>query len=111
MNKKREKERGEKPTNAVATTDAAGKISSKTDLKSFLLSLRDRMTDESAPPVYAMAAMNHVLTLPDIYNLLDNETKEIARDIWLRLKQAGFQVKSPPLLFTAEDDGVLQQNR
>ena len=80
-----------------------GVISSKADLKAFLVSIRDRMTDGSVAPIYAMSAMNSLLTMQDIYNLMDNENKEVARDIWLRLKQNGLQVKSPPLLFGEEE--------
>lgn len=82
-------------------------ISSKTDLKNFLLNVRDKMAEEVAAPVYALSAINHVMTLPGIYNLLDNENKEIARDIWLRLKQSGMQLRNPPILFgTDTEDGA-----
>ena len=78
-------------------------ISTKADLKTFLVNIRDKMTDKSAAPVYVLSAMNHILNLPDIYELLDKPNKEVARDIWLRLKQYGCQVATPPLLF-GEDE-------
>lgn len=83
-----------------------GAISSKADLKTFLVSIRDRMTDGSVAPIYAMSAMNSLLSMAEIYSLLDNENKEVARDIWLRLKQSGLQLRNPPILF-GEDEAAL----
>ena len=109
--KKEKAERAEKgtkeggSTEEVRATDELGSINSKAELKSFLLSIRDRMAERSAAAIYASSAMNHVLTLPQVYELLDNENKELARDIFLRIKQAGMQIKSPPLLFE-ESDGA-----
>ena len=79
-------------------------IATSADLKVFLQNIRDKMTEEVAAPIYAMSAMNRVLNLPRIYELLDNDNKEIARDIWLRLKQCGLQIRIPPLLFGAEEE-------
>ena len=76
-----------------------------TELRTFLLNIKDKMTEDAAAPVYVMSAVNRVLNLPNIYELLDNENKELARDVWLRLKQTGLQLKNPPLLFGADEDG------
>lgn len=83
-----------------------GKISTSEDLKGFLRNVLDKMSDDQAAPVYSLAVMNHLLNLPDIYTLLDNENKELARDIWLRLKASGVQLRNPPLLFGAENEGT-----
>ncbi len=79
-------------------------ISTKEQLKEFLQNVRDKLADSTAAPVYAMSALNHVMNLANIYTLLDKGNKELARDIWLRLKQAGLQLKNPPMLFDAEED-------
>ena len=81
-------------------------IKSKEDLREFLLNIRDKMADGSAAPIYALSALNHVMTLPNVYDVLDKENKETARDIWLRLRQAGFQLKNPPLLFGMDGEDV-----
>ena len=78
---------------------SAGTISSKADLEAFLLNVRDKMDDESVSAVYALAAVNYIMGLPEVYSWLSDETKEIARDIWLRLKLAGLQIRNPPMLF------------
>jgi len=90
-------------TDGAQGQEAFGRISSKPELKTFLNSIRDKVTEGIAAPIYAMSAMNFVLTLPDIYNLLDNENKEIARDIWLRIKQSGLQIRMPGLLFGPDE--------
>lgn len=86
----------------AAAAEPAQALSTKEDLKVFLLNVRDKMMDEQAAAVYAMSALNYVLTVDNVYGLLDNENKELARDIWLRLKQSGLQLKNPPLLFGEE---------
>ena len=88
------------------SSDSETPINSKASLKEFLLNVRDKLADGSAAPVYAFTALNHVMNLPDIYSLLSKENKEIARDIWLRLKQAGIQVNTPPMLFASEEEEV-----
>lgn len=97
-----------KKSKSKATTveDSVSDVNSRKDLKSFLLNIQDKLTDGTAAPVYALSAMNRLMTLPNIYDCLDKENKELARDVWLRIKQAGFQVKNPPLLFS-EDEVVL----
>jgi hypothetical protein len=104
-NKKEGKAGEEKQPSALN----GGTVSSAADLKTYLQSMRDKMTDESAAPVYVMTAMNNVLNLPQIYDFLDNDNKEIARDIWLRLKQAGLQLRNPPLLFGPDEDTSAQR--
>ena len=78
-------------------------ITTVDEMNSFLTNVRDKLADGSAAPVYALTALNELLEHPTIYDLLSSENKELARDIWLRVKQAGFQIKNPPLLFDAED--------
>jgi hypothetical protein len=79
-----------------------GAISTKAELKQFLVTLRDRVTEEQAAPIYILTALNHIMHTASVQALLENETKEIARDLWLRLKQAGLNVHTPPLLFGDE---------
>jgi hypothetical protein len=46
-----------------------------------------------------MAAMQHVMNLESIYELLDSQNKEILQEIWVKLSQSGFHLRKPPLLF------------
>lgn len=74
-------------------------ISSRPELKTFLGNVRDKLAESAAPPIHCVSAMHHVLNLPDVYDLFDAENKEIARDIWLRIKQHGLHLRLPPMLF------------
>ena len=106
-NSKRKKESKKTAAKPAATeAEPVAAITTKEELKTFLLSIRDKMTDHSAAPIYAVSAMNFALNQPSIYQLLDNENKEIARDIWLRIKQSGMQLRNPPMLFQPEEDGL-----
>lgn len=99
---------GKKETKVAkkAVGEEFGKIATPADLKAFLQSILDKMKDEGLAGIYTASAMNFVLNLPQAYELLNNENRELARDIWLRLKQTGFQIKNPPLLFS-ETDGTV----
>ena len=80
-------------------TNGTPVISSKSELKDFLSSIREKLSSRSVPPIYALTAMQHIFNLPGIYDLLDKANKEMAQEIWLTLKQAGMQLKNPPMLF------------
>ena len=77
-------------------------ITTVEELKTHLNCIRDKMSEGLAAPIYAVTAMNQLLNEPVIYKLLTEETKELARDIWLRLKHAGLQLRNPPILFGME---------
>lgn len=88
---------------AAEALEMEGPISTKAELKKFLLRIRDRMDEDIAAPIYAVIALNHILSMSNIYTLLDNENKEVARDIWLRVKKSGMQVRNPPMLFSPDE--------
>jgi hypothetical protein len=46
-----------------------------------------------------MTAMQQVMTLDAIYDLLDKENREILQEIWVKLSQSGLHLRKPPLLF------------
>lgn len=74
-------------------------ISNKAELKVFITDVRDRLLKDQAAPIFAMAAMQQVMNLDTIYDLLDNQNKEILQEIWVKLSQSGFNLRKPPLLF------------
>jgi len=73
------------------------------DLKKLLTSIRDRLAEGTCPPVFALGTLTHVLGISHIYQILNEENREIARSIWFSLKQKGLQVKAPPLLFDSNE--------
>ncbi len=79
-------------------------ISKPEELKALLMNIRDKMSEGVGAPIFAVSAMNYALCRPNIYTLLNDENKELARDVWLRIKSAGLHVKSPPMLFGADEE-------
>jgi hypothetical protein len=74
-------------------------ITTKAELKAFITDVRDRLLKEQAAPIFAMAAMQQVMSLDSIYELMDGPSKEILQEIWVKLSQSGFHLRKPPLLF------------
>lgn len=108
MNKKKEpKSKAVSNKIAVESADTSPVISSKTELKTFLNLIKERMDDESAAPIYVVSAMNYALNTPEIYDFLDQDNKELARDIWLRIVQTGLHVRVPSMLFSAEEEAAI----
>jgi hypothetical protein len=83
--------------------DVVTDIKSADDLKKFLISIRDRLSDKTCAPVYALSGLAHALKLTGIYQFLNEDNRELARDIWLRLKKSGLHVQAPPILFSEEE--------
>jgi len=74
-------------------------ITTKADLRAFITDVRDKLLKDQAAPIFAMAAMQQVMTLDAIYDLLDKENREILQEIWVKLSQSGLHLRKPPLLF------------
>jgi hypothetical protein len=74
-------------------------ITSKSDLRVFITDVRDRVLKDDAAAIFAMAAMQQVMSLDSIYDLMDKENKEILQEIWVKLSQSGLHLRKPPLLF------------
>jgi hypothetical protein len=109
MNKKKEtKSKNGKASSTATVNRVIGEIANESDLRAFLLNVKDKMVEEVAAPVFVATMINNILSNPNIFSLLNNENKEIARDIWLRVKQSGFQVKSPPMLFGYEEANIAE---
>jgi hypothetical protein len=108
MNKKREPKSKAVSTRIVSeSSEASPVISSKAELKTFLTLIKERIEDESAAPIYVVSAMNYALNTPEVYGFLDQENKELARDIWLRIVQSGLHVRVPSMLFSAEEEAAI----
>jgi len=89
--------------------EGGGDITNSKELKKFLVSIREKMAEEVGSPIYALTALNYVMNMANINTLLDKESKEVARDIWLRLRQSGFQLRQPPLLFDADEEDIIPE--
>jgi hypothetical protein len=103
MKKKKEAKMEDAVSPIEATTQEALRITTKGELCAFITDVRDRLLKEEAAPIFAMVAMNQVMSLDSIYDLLDKENKEILQEIWVKLSQSGFHLRKPPLLFGDAD--------
>jgi hypothetical protein len=97
--KAKKENKSKESDNTSKETKEVSQIASKADLKAFITDVHDRMLKDQAAPVFAMAAMQQVMSLENIYDLLDNQSKEILQEIWVKLSQSGFHLRKPPLLF------------
>lgn len=96
---KKKETKGKEMEEAMKDGSELSTISNKAELKAFITDVRDRLLKDQAAPIFAMAAMQQVMNLDTIYDLLDNQNKEILQEIWVKLSQSGFNLRKPPLLF------------
>ena len=83
------------------TSEVEG-INSNQALKGFLQGLLDRVSEGQVPPIFAFSMMNHLISSQQICSYFCSDTKELARDIWLRVEQSGLQVRNPVFLFGSD---------
>jgi len=50
-------------------------------LKAFITEVHEKMMKEQAAPIFAMAAMQQIMSLEKIYDLLDSQSKESLQEI------------------------------
>lgn len=78
-------------------------ITTKKDLKDFLTLIVEKLEDESCPLIYAMGALNYVLSLSNIYEIMSDDSRELAKQVWQRLHRAGLHATKPGLIFTEQE--------
>ena len=84
-------------------SEGLSQISNKADMKAFLTGVRERLFNDQAAPIFAMVAMKQILSLDNVYDLLDGQSKEILQEIWVKLSKAGFHLRKPPMIFADVD--------
>ncbi len=88
---------------AVETVKDVASIATKADLRAFITDVHERLLKDQAAPIFAMAVMQQVMSLDNIYDLLDSQNKEILQEIWVKLSQSGLHLRRPPMLFGDAD--------
>jgi len=106
MKKKKETKIESAGSSIASSAQEALHITTKSELCAFVTDVRDRLLKDDAAPIFAMAAMNQVMSLDAIYDLLDKDNKEILQEIWVKLSQSGFHLRKPPLLFGDADSAA-----
>jgi len=89
-----------KSKEAAESVKELSTISTKADLRAFITDVHDKLLKDQAAPIFAMAVMQQVMSLDNIYDLLDPQNKEILQEIWVKLSQSGLHLRRPPLLFS-----------
>ena len=97
------KKKTNKTQQLESTMESIAQIASPEELCIFISEVRDKLLKDEAAPIFAITAMQQVMSLDSIYELLDTHNKEILQEIWVKLSQSGFNLRKPPLLFTEGD--------
>jgi hypothetical protein len=74
------------------------------DLKSLLERISSEMVEREDVYLHSMLALDRIFRLPQADELLDEELKQQARDLWTKVKSKGVNLEDPPLLFGLPKD-------
>lgn len=75
------------------------KLNTREEVSAFLADIGRQLLDNNLPTIHTLLALNQILRLRNAEELFDEELKEQARDIWLKVKATGVHLIDPPLLF------------
>ncbi len=82
------------------------KVYTKKELQLFLADIGKRVLEPNSSYLHSVLAMNHLLRQANLPELLDTDTREQMKDLWIKLKSTGMQLNDPPLLFGTEAAAV-----
>ena len=77
---------------------------SRGELKEFIVLLNEEVSKKNDVVLHSALALNNLLLLPNARDLFDEELKEKAREVWLKIKAHGLEIMDPPLLFGIPDE-------
>lgn len=87
-------------TDGKATSKEAGvEQYTRKHVQEALSTIAARVVESQSAYMHAMLLLNELLRLPNARELFDDDLKEQARDLWLKVKSTGLQLNDPPLLF------------
>ena len=85
----------------------APKVYTKKELEAFVAEISRKVVDSNPAYLHAMLSLNHLLRLPTLKELMDDDLKEQLKDIWVKLKTTGIlQLQDPPILFGIPDNAI-----
>jgi len=90
---------------SVSTTAALGTPMTTDDVRKSLESIARKVVESRTAHLHALLTLNYLLRLPNAQRLFNEDLRQQARDLWLKVKTAGFQLDDPPLLFGIPDSG------
>lgn len=74
-------------------------ITTREELQKTLEAIARSVVGTHSTYMHSMILLDHLLRLPDARKLFDDDLKEQARDLWLKVKSTGLQLNDPPILF------------
>ena len=73
----------------------------KEGIRSTLESVAMSVVGTQSSYMHSMILLDNLFRLPNARELFDDDLKEQAKDLWLKIKSTGLQLNDPPLLFEA----------
>lgn len=91
-------------TMAKATKKAKAETGSKSTvtketLLEFVQDIHQKANQADESRIHCAIAMNQILTNADYVGALNDESKQLLKEVWHKLKSEGIQLVDPPLLF------------
>ncbi|MBL7661701.1 hypothetical protein JNK13_03005 [bacterium] len=71
----------------------------KDEIKTYLTEIETQLTGNQLPSIHALLALDGVFRLPNAHEMLDEEVKTHAKNVWNKVKAAGLHLEDPPILF------------
>ncbi len=75
------------------------KTYTKKELQAFMSDVSAQVADHNLPSIHTMIALDHALRVANVRDILDEDLKSQARDLWAKVKSSGLHLSDPPLLF------------
>lgn len=85
--------------NGEITGMEPGREYTREEVAEFLRNLSGKPLDRDGLYLHCLIGLNHLLSLPNVNELFDEELKTEARDLWKKIKARGLELVDPPLLF------------
>lgn len=73
------------------------------EVESFLADIANKVVESQGSYLHSVLALNHLMQSTNAHEIFDENLKQQARDLWLKIRASGFQLTNPPLLFGVPD--------
>jgi len=84
---------------AATTQESVG----REEVAAFLGDIATKIVESDRSFIHSAIALNQILRVPNAHEIFDEDLKQQARDLWLKIKSTGLQLTDPPLIFGTPD--------
>ena len=81
-------------------------LTTREDVQVLLDEIQSRVANDNLSSLHTLVSLNTVLRLPNAREILDDDLKAQARDLWLKVKASGVNLTDPPILFNNEREFI-----